>query len=103
MSGYNPSVEQTGLSEEARARAVLHGSINAGGSQSDSAYGTYCSQEKTTTNRSVGSVPRVREQVGGKMDSESLEEALDDIYDRRILFLGRFELYSQVRFHTFHT
>jgi hypothetical protein len=37
------------------------------------------------------------------MDSESLEEALDDIYDRRILFLGRFELYSQVRFHTFHT
>lgn len=47
---------------------------------------------------SVGSSTRTGQSAtrGQVMDREGLEEALDEIYDHRILFLGRFELYGQV-------
>jgi erythromycin esterase-like protein len=94
-TGYKRSVNQTATSDEVRAQAALHGY----GSNNDSAYRTYQSQENTMTNRSAASYTRAPSHVGEKMDGDCLEEALDDIYDRRILFLGRFELYSQVCFY----
>lgn len=59
---------------------------------------SYLSVDKTITNRSgVSSFTHVANSVSTKMDCENLEEALDDIHESRILFLGRFELHSQVR------
>ena len=86
---YN-SNENSKNSEEA-ARMASHLSFQ--GANNDSAYRTFYSESKSRMGTPLNGVAS---DVGGKMRGEDLEEALDDIYERRILFLGRFELYSQV-------
>lgn len=84
-------MQNTMGSDEAARVAAMHGSFPG---HNDSAY-RLRSETKTHTGVQLSSASS---QVGGKMGGDDLEEALDDIYERHILFLGRFELYSQVCF-----
>ena len=72
-----------------------HSMIGAGGARNSPAV------VAAGADPSLGSVMSSRTGHSGTrgqvMDREGLEEALDEIYDHRILFLGRFELYSQVQ------
>ena len=104
-SGNHPryvhgSSENTKGSDEA-ARLVAHAASSHLSFQGniDSAHHTFYSESKMATTFAVDALPSgAYGDVGGKMGGDDLEEALDDIYERRILFLGRFELYSQVCF-----
>lgn len=91
---YNNSQDNS-LGSEERAAAALQG-LCPGRGHNDSAYRTYTHNSGDKTQPTQINSVRMASQAGARMDRDSLEEALDDIYDQRILFLGRFELYSQV-------
>lgn len=98
-SAGKTSKDHSMISDEARAASAVPGSQPGYGyrhGHNDSAYRTYQSENKSITQQSASNYDYNHTYVGGNMDGEYLEEALDDIYERRILFLGRFELYSQV-------
>lgn len=71
-----------------------HGNIGMGGARGSPAV---VHARGDPSMGSLGSSTRQSGTRGQVMDREGLEEALDEIYDHRILFLGRFELYGQVR------
>lgn len=89
-SGYSGS--QTPQPPGAIGVGGARGSPSVVPARPDQSLGTVVSS--TRSGRSGRSGTR-----GQVMDREGLEEALDEIYDHRILFLGRFELYGQVRPH----
>lgn len=78
-----------------RGAQMLLARGQASGVGLDSAYRTNTSE----VNKSPGSMlsRTAASCVGTMMDRDALEEALDDVFEHRILFLGRFEIYSQAR------